>query len=238
MAGETGHTPLATSTRALLDTVSALTVPQLAEPSLLPGWTRAHVVAHLALNAEGFNRALHGLVRDAGVAVYDSGEKRDADIEELAGAAPVELRARLVAACTRFATAYAELPPTARSGSVPRVPGGPTFSVAELPVTRRREVEIHHADLDAGYTCAAWPADFCAELLDRVSADHAVDGPFLVRATDLGRDWQVGATGGPVVTGSAAALGWWLTGRGAGEGVACGSGALPRLGPWARPAAR
>ena len=26
---------------------------QLADPSLLPGWTRAHVVAHLALNADG-----------------------------------------------------------------------------------------------------------------------------------------------------------------------------------------
>src|SRR3954451_15483752 len=37
----------------LLATVEGLTVAGFAEPSVLPDWTRAHVVAHLALNAEG-----------------------------------------------------------------------------------------------------------------------------------------------------------------------------------------
>ena len=39
----------------LVRTVDGLSDEQLAAPSLLPGWTRAHVVAHLALNAEALD---------------------------------------------------------------------------------------------------------------------------------------------------------------------------------------
>jgi maleylpyruvate isomerase len=71
-------------------------------------------------------------------------------------------------------------------------------------------------------------------LLDTVTVDHAAADPFVVRATDLGRDWLVAGEGGPRVMGTGADLGWWLTGRGEGEGLHCESGELPRLGPWRR----
>ena len=38
--------PLTDSTRRLVRTVDALDEPLLGTPSLLPGWSRAHVVAH------------------------------------------------------------------------------------------------------------------------------------------------------------------------------------------------
>jgi maleylpyruvate isomerase len=100
--------------------------------------------------------------------------------------------------------------------------------------TRRRELEIHHVDLATSYTAADWPADFVVELLDAVTVDHAGSGPFMVRATDLGRDWPVGGDGGPTVMGTGAGLGWWLTGRGEGLDLSCDADELPRLGPWHR----
>jgi maleylpyruvate isomerase len=44
--------------------------------------------------------------------------------------------------------------------------------------------------------------------------------------------WTFGEDGGPTVTGSAADLGWWLTGRGSGEGLTSDSGTLPGIGAW------
>ena len=96
---------------------------------------------------------------------------------------------------------------------------------------------MHHADLGAGYGPADWPEGFVVELLDVVTVDHAASGPFVVRATDLGREWTVGEGSGPTVTGTGADLGWWLTGRGDGEGLATDAEALPELGPWRRAAA-
>ena len=103
---------------------------------------------------------------------------------------------------------------------------------------RHREVEIHHADLDAGYGCADWPDAFAVDVLDSVTVDQAAAGPFTVTATDLDRSWPVGGGGGPLVTGTAAAIGWWLVGRGGGTGLTCDAGPLPELGPWRRSPAR
>ncbi len=52
---------LDSGTRRLVRSVDAMTDDQWAQPSLLPGWTRAHVVAHLTLNAEGLSAALEGV---------------------------------------------------------------------------------------------------------------------------------------------------------------------------------
>jgi maleylpyruvate isomerase len=223
------------SEQRLLRTVDSLPVDAWTKPSVLPGWTRAHVAAHLALNAEGLTAALVALQHGHEAVVYDSDESRDADIETLGRAAPTEIRERLFAAGHGFRNAVASLSPAQWDASVLRAPGGPAWPVASLPGTRRREVEIHHADLDAGYSPHDWPGDFVTDLLDVVTADHAAssDSPtFTIRATDTSRTWSVGAAH-PVVEGAAADLAWWLVGRGHGEGLACPDG-LPRLGPWRR----
>ncbi|WP_183408196.1 maleylpyruvate isomerase family mycothiol-dependent enzyme [Nocardioides pocheonensis] len=223
------------SEQHLLRTVDSLSPDAWGEPSVLPGWSRAHVAAHLALNAEGLAGAVNGLAHDVEVPVYESGEKRDADIEELSQAGPAEIRERLFGAGQALRDALSTLDAAHWGGSIARVPDGPQWSVVEVPATRRREVEIHHADLDAGYSHRDWPGDFAVELLDLATEDHAAspDSPvFTIRATDTIRTWSVGAEQ-PVVEGTAADLGWWLVGRGRGEGLACDSG-LPRLGPWRR----
>jgi maleylpyruvate isomerase len=225
--------PLHHSDQHVIRTVDSLTDDQWREPSLLPDWSRAHVVAHLALNAEAFDRALNGVQDGETVPIYDSNDARDADIQSLAAEEPSTIRQRFFAATTALRHTFGSLTTEQWHATVNRLPEGPVWPVAELLTARRREVEIHHADLGLGYTHRNWPADFCVVLLDAVTGDHG-DSPespgFAVAATDLDRSWAVGADS-PVIRGTAADLGWWLVGRGHGDGL---TDELPQLGPWRR----
>src|SRR6476619_2232248 len=90
------------ATSRYLQTLDGLTSEQLADASLLPGWTRAHVVAHLARHALGTTRALHGLASGQRLPVYDSQERRNADIDDTAALDDGELRELSFAACDRW----------------------------------------------------------------------------------------------------------------------------------------
>jgi maleylpyruvate isomerase len=215
----------------LVRTVDGLADAAYAEPSLLPGWTRGHVVAHLTLNAEALGGVLHGAHVGRPQPMYASVEARNDDIEELAAADPAALRARFLASTTLFADALAAMHEGDWAGRFDRVPDGPTFAHADIPLMRLREVEIHHADLDAGYAPADWSDDFGVVLLDAMTRFRTTT-PFGVRASDLDRSWHFGEGDGPLVTGTAGALGWWLTGRGTGQGLTSDTGELPEMEAW------
>lgn len=219
------------ATARLIRTVDGLSAEQLAEPSGLPDWTRAHVVAHLALNSEGLAGALAGIGQEEPQPMYASQEARDGDIADLATADPAELRDRLLAGSTLFDDAVASVPEDGWSTQVERTPGGRTFTAASTPGMRLREVEIHHVDLDAGYTPDAWPAEFCRLLLDGM-AKRPSPTSFTVDPVDLDGTWSVGEGSGPTVTGPAWALGWWLTGRGDSGELSSSDGTLPEVAPW------
>ena len=63
------------ATDRLLTAAAELDNASVAEPSRLPGWSRGHVLAHLARNAEALVNVLEGRP------MYPSAEARDADIE-------------------------------------------------------------------------------------------------------------------------------------------------------------
>lgn len=220
------------ATNRLVRTVDAMTDDEYAAPSGLPGWSRAHVVAHLTLNAEGLAAALGGVVAGGGaVPMYASQEARDADIEELAAAGPGTLRPRLMAASTDFADALGAVPADRWSTRIERTRGsGTTFPAGAVPGMRHREVEIHHADLGLGYTRTDWAPGFAARVVEAMARRPRAE-PFTARATDLDRSWQCG-DGGPTVSGTAADLGWWMTGRGDGTGLVSDDGVLPRNEEW------
>ena len=48
------------ATQRLLSTARVLAEPDLRAPSLLPGWSRAHVLAHVARNADAMRNLLIG----------------------------------------------------------------------------------------------------------------------------------------------------------------------------------
>jgi len=220
---------LADATNRLVRTVDAMTDEQYAEPSLLPDWTRAHVVAHLALNAEGLGGALHGMNIGEPAPMYRSNEARDADIAEVAALPPTKLRDRLLSSAGMFADAVAHVSEEGWEDEIERVPGGMHFTVASIPARRRTEVEIHHADLGLAYSSDDWPGDFCAALIPVMAARlQDRDEGFTVVATDLNRSWDV-AGGGPEVRGTGGDLGWWLSGRGGEDRL---SGDVPEIGEW------
>jgi maleylpyruvate isomerase len=150
-------TGMEVSAIALNRTVDALSGDQMRAPSLLPGWTRAHVVAHLALNGRALAHVLDAVGRGEPAAMYESDEQRDAEIEEYAERDPAELRDGLLAATTAFSDAVTAMDPDRWTGFFDRLPGGPTWPAASIVATRRREVEIHHVDLGAAYTQHDWP---------------------------------------------------------------------------------
>ncbi|MCW2758174.1 MAG: hypothetical protein JWO46_1920 [Nocardioidaceae bacterium] len=219
------------ATSRLLTTVDAMTAEEWSAPSVLPDWTRAHVLAHLALNAEALAGVVAALGRGEPAAMYTTNEVRDADIDALVQDATDAVQARLRAGCAAIGNGVRHAPEAVWLGDFQRVPGDPDISAPLLHTMRHREVEIHHADLQLGYRHTDWPEAFSQALVETVVVDRADRGPFTVVADDLGGRWTVGEGDGPTVHGAAADLGWWLVGRGSGEGLTCDA-ALPDLGAW------
>lgn len=212
------------ATTRYLRTLDGLTPETLAEPSPLPGWTRAHVAAHLALHALGTTRALTGLVHGERLPVYDSPEKRASDIDSTAELPADELRELSFDACDRWKAAIEAVADW--DGVMERTPGTGAFTAAECVDMRWREVEIHHADLDVGYAPADWSPAFTTYLLDYLADDRGRQHDLTLRTPT--REVVVGS-GGPVVEGAEHDLAWWLLGRGSGAGL---SGEVPTLGAW------
>mgnify|MGYP000875801502 CR=1 FL=1 len=221
-------TGLAEATRRLTRTVDGLDDADYTAPTVCAGWSRRHVIAHLALNAEGLAGALRGTVDGHPVPMYRSQEARDRDIEDLAGKAPAAIRGRLLGAATDLHDAILTVPDDQVGVTIERVPGGPTFAAADVPAMRLREVEIHHADLLAGYDRSRWPGDVARTIVE-TTLGREPEPPFAVHATDLDHTWG-GGEGLPTVSGTAADLGWWLSGRGDGADLTSDSGDLPRIG--------
>jgi uncharacterized protein (TIGR03083 family) len=69
------------ATQRLLGTARVIADPDLRQPSLLPGWTRAHVLAHLARGADAMRALLIGARAAEDRPAYASAEARAADIE-------------------------------------------------------------------------------------------------------------------------------------------------------------
>lgn len=220
------------ATARLLDSVGRLDDDGVREPSLLPGWTRGHVITHLARNADALSNILHAAQAGEVGSMYPSQEQRDSDIEAGAGRSALELHDDVVAACGRWDQAANGLHSANLDNPMARVPDGPTQPVRRVGMMRRTEVEVHHADLDVGYTAADWPADFVSALMKRRHRELSDAGVGLRwRSTDTGESWQTGD--GPEVTGTAADIVWWLLGRGTGETLTSSEDRLPELGRWA-----
>src|SRR5689334_6670350 len=66
------------ATDRLLSAVAALDNASVAQPSRLPGWSRGHVLAHLARNADALVNVLEGRPMYADARVRDTDIERDA----------------------------------------------------------------------------------------------------------------------------------------------------------------
>jgi maleylpyruvate isomerase len=226
---------LPVATQRLVRTVDGLDDGALAEPSGLPDWTRAHVVAHLALNAEGMAGVLEGRIQGEPTTMYASDQARSDDIEELANARRTELRNRFMAGTTLMAQAVERLPDEYWTETFERTPGGRVIRYAAIPGMRLREVEIHHVDLAAGFEPSGWSDAFSAHLIGAMIKRNPSEASFRVLATDLATTWVVGddpGESGTTVSGPAGDLAWWLTGRPPADSLTSSAGDLPPVRAW------
>ena len=150
------------ATQRLLDTARIITEPDLRAPSQLPGWTRAHILAHVARNADAMRTVLVGVRTGQDRPGYTSAGSREAGIEQDAGRPARELTADLADSAMALRTVARQLPGEGWQVPVLMLDPGPRFPAAELLTRRLVEVELHHSDLAAGYDPADWPAAFAA----------------------------------------------------------------------------
>jgi len=217
------------ATSRLLATAGSLDADPSA-PSLLPGWTRGHLLTHVARNADSLVNLLTWARTGVVTPQYPTAGQREADIAAGADRPWTVLVADVRDSADRFAKAAAMLSAGDWAAHLD-LPNGPQ-PAALVPWRRLREVEVHHVDLAGGYTAADWPAAFTHRVLHEVAA--TLDGVALtVRPDGLGHRIPVGAGGSPEVSGPAYALAAWLTGRATGDGLTVDPpGPLPPIPDW------
>jgi maleylpyruvate isomerase len=147
-------------------------------------------------------------------------DAREVAIEQGAGRHLADLRIDLAESAERLLEAFVDFPAEAQAREV-ALRSGATAYGWEIPAIRTREVEIHHVDLDTGYTPDDWSPAFAARTLDQLAPlfREARECPVgTLVATDAEGQWQVAADG-PELVGPTVDLAAWLVGRSRGAGL-------------------
>lgn len=162
-----------TATERLAAAVRVMSDAQVGEPSLLPGWTRGHVLTHVARSGD----VLRGLLAGARTGVpgsgYASADAREADIAAGAARPAAEQLDDVLASAQAFRAEAETL--TAETARVPvRILTYPEFPTGQCLLRRLVELELHHVDLGLAYTASDWPEAFASrELPEPMSGQRA-----------------------------------------------------------------
>jgi maleylpyruvate isomerase len=188
------------ATQRLLDDARTLSEDDLRAPSLLPGWTRGHVLTHLARNADAMRNLLIGARSGESRSAYASAAAREAGIEQVAGRSGPELTIDLADSAMALRTIARQLPDEAWQFPVRMMDSEP-FPAAFLLTRRLVEVELHHCDLGTAYNPADWSPAFAAMDLpepmrsqrqDRLDRPQPADGPEPTSAPRPPASWKPG----------------------------------------------
>ena len=219
--------------------LEGLTDASVGRSSLLPDWTRGHVLAHVAGVCNGMARQLEYAERGERIELYDGGQEgRNRAIEEGAGASADEHRERVAAALDRALAAFRRLEGNAWERPISYRDG----VVRDGGLALWRELVIHRSDLGTGATQHGWDEGFCEHVLGFLAPRVPEGLAFRLHPGD--RDAVVLGGGDETVDvyGRLGDLAAWLAGRPVdhaavraerrGEAVS-----LPEIGPWPSPAA-
>jgi maleylpyruvate isomerase len=185
----------------------------LTAATALPGWSRAHVVAHLAANAEAVGNLVHWAASGERTPMYSSPDQRAADIERGSARSRDDLVAWFDTSAAALEQAMDALTEEGWRARVVTAQGR-DVPASETPWMRSREVMVHAVDLGAGVTFDDLPADFLQALVEDVLGKRGAEAD------------TVGTLAGRAA---------YLTGRadGATAGVtAPDGGPAPVLPPW------
>ena len=152
--------------RQVLVSVAGLTDDDALAVSHLPGWTRGHILTHLARNADGNRNMVQGAIIGEEREQYPGGAKQRADdIEAGATRSAKALLEDVRTSHEALANAWKRLSGDAWTRS------GIWLTAGRRPIeagvrARRRELLAHLIDLDLGVRPGDLPADFLAEQKD------------------------------------------------------------------------
>lgn len=185
--------------------------------SRLPGWSRAHVLVHLARNADGLRNLLLSARTATPLRVYASPQTRLADIDAGVSRPAEVIAADAVESSNRFLVEARAMPPRGWDEKVLYSfgqPDPPALAARRVLEMRLQEVCLHHVDLDVGYEFDEIPSRLLIELLQRLLTHRQRQGVRLaIRVSGSDHPSIVGDPAGSVVGGDAAALVAWLAGR-------------------------
>ncbi|MDT3442181.1 MULTISPECIES: maleylpyruvate isomerase family mycothiol-dependent enzyme [unclassified Pseudofrankia] len=186
-----------------------------AAPSALPGWSRRHLLAHVAANADALGNLVHWAATGEPTPMYASPTERAAGIERGSRLSVRDLTAWLDRSASALEEAMTRLGD--QQWQTPVVTAqGRTVPASEVPWLRAREVCVHAVDLATGLSFTDLPAGFLAALCDDVVGKRGTGpGPSLVlAASDTGDRWELPGDGDAVtLIGALSEVAAYLTGR-------------------------
>ncbi|WP_328396221.1 maleylpyruvate isomerase family mycothiol-dependent enzyme [Nocardia sp. NBC_00416] len=161
-------------TGLLVTQVALLDEESIARPSMLPGWTRKHLVAHVAANADALGNLVHWARTGERTPMYSSADQRGADIESGARLSVTELVAWLNVSVHKLGVAVDALTGEQWRTEVVTAQGR-NVPATEIPWLRAREVCVHAVDLGTGTTFADLPDEFLAALITDIRGKRGID---------------------------------------------------------------
>lgn len=222
--------------------LSKMDESSVAEPSELPGWTRGHVLAHLAGISKAMTRQLEYARRGETVELYDGGmDGRTKAIELAAGHSLAQHTESVTAAIGAAIDAFDALGPDDWQARIAYRDG----TVFDGGLALWRELTIHASDLSVGFGPETWSRPFCEHLIGFLAARVPESYKFVLQPTGL-PPRSIGTGGTSIaITGMLTDIAAWLAGRepslGSLRATAAADGVdLPELLPWpaAQPGAR
>ncbi|MEO8363384.1 MAG: maleylpyruvate isomerase N-terminal domain-containing protein [Ilumatobacteraceae bacterium] len=156
----------AASHQSLLGSLVGLTDRECRAPSLLPDWSRGHLLTHLARNADSHTHLLEAASRGEIAEQYPGGvQARNKAIEDGSGRPAAELVKDVRTSIYSLEAQWASATPTTWAGEG-RNARGAVLAMSDLVFLRWREVEVHHVDLGREFVWQQW-----SELYVRLELD-------------------------------------------------------------------
>jgi maleylpyruvate isomerase len=143
--------------------------------SLLAGWTRRHLVAHVGYNARAVARLVTWASTGVETPMYVSPQARSEEIEQGATLRPEALRSLCEHAAIDLDVRWRDLPDQSW-GAMVTTAQGRRVPASETLWMRCREVWLHAVDLDVGARVSEVPAPVLSRLLRDVAAMWAKRG--------------------------------------------------------------
>src|SRR5450631_574462 len=184
---------LAHETALLADSASGLDDETIQAASLCEGWTRAHVLTHIARNADGLGKLARWATTGTPAEMYESPQAREADIAAGSTRTAQEILTDVTESAARFAAAATGLAGHPEDVEVEMRTGRKVLG-GQLPTLRLLEVVFHHVDLDAGYTFADADPGFVKRSIGNsvIRMNASSQRPSVMLRNDSGNTWSLG----------------------------------------------